>query len=47
MSTTGQENVRKRTLSLDHQKSIVFKINGLQTVTSLALHSSYRIQLAN
>jgi hypothetical protein len=47
MSTTGQENVRKRTLPSDHQKSIVFKINMLQTVTSLALHSSYRVWLAN
>lgn len=43
MSTTGQENVRKRTLPLRHQKIIVFKINVLQAVTSLALHSSYRV----
>lgn len=43
MSTTGQENVRKRTLPLDHQKSIAFTINTLQTATSLALHSSYRV----
>jgi hypothetical protein len=46
MSTTGQENVRKRTLYLDHQKIKAFTINALQAVTSLALHSSYRIQLA-
>ena len=46
MSTNEQENVRKRTLPLDHQKRIVLTINVLQAATSLALHSSYRIQLA-
>jgi len=46
MSTTGQENVRKRTLPLGHQKRTALTINALETVTSLALHSSYRIQLA-
>ena len=43
MSTTGQENVRKRTLPLGHQKRIAFTINSLEAVTSLALHSSYRV----